>query len=207
MLYPRASEVEICLGGGYIFPKGNNGVERPTPVRKGDSMRALLPLFLLSAATLATAGAYAEARVVQTPYHEPKVVFDFYLDDPRKIDSALFWIRALMNPLIAEPYGMAPDAMDIVVVIHGMEIVTTVKHNEQKYQDAVDRMRYYADLGVKFKVCGIAAHDYGYVVGDFQDFVDIVPSAITELAYWQQQGYATIFPQVIDKKLSVEEIR
>ena len=29
-------------------------------------------------------------------------MFDFYFDDPRKIDSGLFWLRALLNPLIDE---------------------------------------------------------------------------------------------------------
>jgi len=149
----------------------------------------------------------AEAKFVQTPYKDPKVVFDFFLDDPRKIDSALYWIRSYMNPLIAEPYGLPPEAMEIVVVIHGTEIVTTVKHNKEKYPEAVERMNYYADLGVRFKVCGIAADDYGYHAGDFHDFIELVPSAITELAHWQQLGYGLISPQVLPKTFSIEEIR
>ena len=32
-------------------------------------------------------------------------------------------------------------------------------------------------------------------------------SAITELAHWQQQGYALIVPQILDKKLDLESIR
>ena len=35
----------------------------------------------------------------------------------------------------------------------------------------------------------------------------IVPSAITELAHWQLEGYALIKPEVMDKKFSIEEIR
>jgi intracellular sulfur oxidation DsrE/DsrF family protein len=68
-------------------------------------------------------------------------------------------------------------------------------------------MKYYAALGVKFKVCARAAQDYGYSAEDFQDFIELVPSAITELAYWQLQGYATIVPRIMDKKLSIEQIR
>ncbi len=68
-------------------------------------------------------------------------------------------------------------------------------------------MRYYASLGVEFKVCGLAARDYNYRASDFQDFVEIVPSAFTELAHWQQKGYALIRPQVYLKQKSKEEIR
>ena len=149
----------------------------------------------------------ALAQFVQTPYTEQKVVFDFYFDDPQKINSGLFWIRSLMKPLLDEPYGYAPEFLDIKVVIHGTEIVTVAKKNYARYQDAIERMRYYAQLGVEFKVCALAAEDFGYVREDFQDFVQLVPSAITELAHWQIQGYGLITPQVMDKKFSIEEIR
>jgi len=134
-------------------------------------------------------------------------LFEFYFDDPRKIGSALFWVRALIHPLMEAPYGYTPEDLSLVVVIHGTEIVTVAKKNEAKYQEAVDRMRYYADLGVKFKVCGLAAEDYGYALKDFQDFIHVVPNAITELAHWQQQGYALILPQVMEKKIDIESIR
>ena len=147
------------------------------------------------------------ASRVETPYEEPKVVYDFYFDEPEKINSALYWIRSLTNPLSEDPYNFAPEFMEIVVVIHGTEIVTVASNNYEKYKDAVERMRYYAALGVKFKVCGLAAEDYGYIDKDFHEFIEVVPSAITELVHWQQQGYALITPVVMEKKYSIEEIR
>jgi intracellular sulfur oxidation DsrE/DsrF family protein len=147
------------------------------------------------------------ARWVQTPYTEQKVVFDFYFDDPEKINAALYWIRSLMNPLMDAPYDIAPELLDIKVVIHGTEIVTLARKNAAKYHDAVERMRYYASLGVQFKVCGIAAQDYGYHLDDFYDFVEVIPSAIAELAHWQLQGYALITPKVMEKHYSIDEIR
>lgn len=147
------------------------------------------------------------ATRVQTPYTEQKVVFDFYFDEPAKINSALYWIRSLMVPLGEEPYNQAPEFMDIVVIIHGTEIVTVTKNNYEKYKDAAERMRYYASLGVSFRVCGLAAEDYGYKDKDFLEFIEIAPSAITELSHWQQQGYALITPVVTQKKYSIEEIR
>ena len=153
---------------------------------------------------------WAEEQVshaVQTPYSEQKVVFDFYFDEPEKINSALYWIRSLINPLMDEPYGLAPEFLDIKVVIHGTEIVTLAKKNIKKYKAAVERMKYYSMLGVEFRVCGLAATDFGYKTKDFQPFVKIVPSAITELGHWQQEGYAIIKPQIMEKKFSIEELR
>lgn len=165
----------------------------------------LLPFFQLALPVQADSA--GGATYVETPYEAPRVLFDFYFDRPDKIGSALFWVRSLMNPLTESPYDMAPEFMDIVVVIHGTEIVTLARKNYKKYREAVERMRYYAQLGVKFKVCALAAHDYDYDREDFQDFVELVPSAITELAHWQQQGYALITPQVLSKKVSIQEIR
>jgi len=147
------------------------------------------------------------ATHVQTPYAEQKVVYDFYFDEPEKINSALYWIRSLIIPLGEEPYNYSPEFMDIVVVIHGTEIVTVAQKNYEKYKDAVERMRYYAALGVQFRVCGLAAADYGYIDKDFYEFIKIVPSAIPELSHWQQQGYSLITPVVATKKYSIEEIR
>jgi intracellular sulfur oxidation DsrE/DsrF family protein len=147
------------------------------------------------------------AHYVETPYAEPRVVYDFYFNEPEAINSALYWVRSLMNSLMEEPYSMDPEMMDIVVVIHGMEIVTVAKKNYQRYKVAVDRMQYFSQLGVKFKVCGLAADDYGYALEDFHGFIEVVPSAINELVHWQQQGYALVTPTILSKKYSIEDIR
>jgi intracellular sulfur oxidation DsrE/DsrF family protein len=169
--------------------------------------RYLLTGTLVLLASAVSATGEQVSRAVQTPYGEQKVVYDFYFDDPAKINSALYWIRSLINPLMEEPYGIAPEFLDIKVVIHGTEIVTVARKNYEQYQDAVERMRYYSSLGVEFKVCGIAAHDFGYAVDDFQEFIEVVPSAITELAHWQLQGYALLTPVVMEKLYTLEEIR
>ena len=150
---------------------------------------------------------HASGKLVYPPYEDPKVVIDFFFDDPRHIHSALYWVRAFMNPLMEEPYDLAPEFMDIVVVTHGTEIVTLAKKNYERYKDAVERMRYYASLGVKFRICGLAMQDYSYVPNDMQEFVEVVPSAMTELVYWQQQGHGLLRPQIFEKRFSIEEIR
>ena len=162
-----------------------------------------LPILLL----LISAWARGAGTFVQTPYPPAKAVFDVYLADPHEIDSALYWVRSLFNTLTQAPYNYAPEDLHIVVILHGTEIVTVAQKNETKYREAVERMRYYADLGVKFLVCGQAAEDYGYSVRDFQNFIEVVPNAIAELAYWQQRGYALITPRIYEKRLSIEQIR
>ena len=167
-------------------------------------MKKFLAIWLMLVIALPALG---EGQVVQTPYKPAKVVFDFFLDDPNKMASALYWIRSLMNPLQDAPYGYAPEDLSIKVVIHGTEIVTVAKKNEKKYKEVVERMRYYAELGVEFKVCGQASEDFGYTAKDYQDYIQIVPNAMTELAHWQQEGYALITPQINIKRIATEKIR
>jgi len=165
-------------------------------------------LLLLAGLLFCHAGAQAEARFEQTPYgEEQKVVFDFFLDDPAKMGSALYWLRAYMNPLLDDPYGLAPEFMDIKVLIHGTELVTVAKKNYEKYHDVVERLKYYHALGVEIRVCALAMEDYDYQIGDMQDFIVVTPSAITDLAHWQQQGHALIRPIVNTRSRSMEEIR
>lgn len=167
-------------------------------------MKTMMALLLCLGLAAPALGA---GKAVATPYAPARVLFDFYFDEPQKIGSALFWVRSLVNTLQASPYDYAAEDTRVVVVIHGTEIVTVARHNEAKYQEAVDRMRYYADLGVSFRVCGQAMADFGYRIEDFQDFIEVVPNAITELAHWQQQGYALIVPQIQDKRFDIEAIR
>jgi len=169
-------------------------------------MPRLFVIVLISVFGL-TAQADEKSAYVNTPYTTQKVVFDFYFDDPQKINSALFWIRSLLNPLMEEPYGYAPEEMDIKVVIHGTEIVSLAKKNYKKYREAVERMRYYAGFGVQFKVCGLVMAEYDYNMKDFYDFVEVVPSAITELAHWQMKGYGLISPTIKQKKHAIKDIR
>ncbi len=149
------------------------------------------------------------AKFVQTPYSAPfKAVVEFYFDHPEKIGPALSWVSNIIVVLTNPPYSFMPDDIDIVVVIHGTEIVTTVKKNRDKYKEVVERMESLAMQGVKFKVCKMAAEMlYGYKREDFYPFIELVPSAITEILHWQQKGYALLIPRVLEKKVEREEIR
>jgi intracellular sulfur oxidation DsrE/DsrF family protein len=156
---------------------------------------------------VAAAHADPGAKIENTPYEEQKAVFEFYFDHPEKIGGALYWLLGMFHTLNEAPYAIAPDYVDVKVIMHGTEIVTLAKHNYEKYQDVVERMRYYTEFGVEFRVCAISAAEYGYKPEDFQDFVRIVPNAVTELVHWQSKGYSLIIPQVPEKHNSIEELK
>ena len=171
------------------------------------SRRRVLAAALALPAAWAHAQASAQARFVQTPYSNPKALVDVYLDHPAKMGAALYWVRSLVNPLVEPPYSMLPEDMSIIVLLHGTELVTVAKKNEAQYEDVVQRMRYYVSQGVQFKVCGLALKDFGYRAEDMQPFIEVTPSAMSELVHWQNRGYALVTPVVTDKKLATEDIR
>ncbi len=52
------------------------------------------------------------------------------------------------------------------------------KMGKERYLEVVQRMRYYASQGVKFKVYGLALQDFGYRLPDMQNFVEVATEAI-----------------------------
>jgi hypothetical protein len=172
-------------------------------------MSKLRPFLLLLTALLLPAQSQASsAEFVATPYaDEQNIVFDFYFDEPDKINPALYWLKALVDPLMAEPYNLSPDDINIKVIMHGTEVVALAKHNYERYKKAVQRMRYYADLGVEFRLCAMTARDYDYLPKDLQGFVQLIPSGLAELAHWQNQGYVLITPKIQEKRHAIADIR
>jgi intracellular sulfur oxidation DsrE/DsrF family protein len=147
------------------------------------------------------------ATIVNTPYEEQKAVFEFYFDHPEKIAAGLNWMLGMYYILNEEPYAIPPDFLDVKVVLHGTEVVTLAKKNYDKYGKLVERMRYYTEFGVEFRLCAISAQQYGYKPEDFHDFVKIVPNGITELIHWQSKGYSLIIPQALEKHNTIEELQ
>lgn len=188
----------------HFVPRSN---QKELPLRILPRLLSVIGTVLALLASLQAVPAGAQAKVVQTPYKHPKALIDVYLDDPAKLGAALNWVRGVMNPLTEAPYSMAPEDIPVIVLMHGAEIVTLARKNEARYHEVVQRMRYYAEMGVKIKICGLSMKDYGYTPADLYDFVEVTPSALTELMYWQNQGYALIPATVIDKKYSIEQIR
>jgi hypothetical protein len=159
-------------------------------------------VFLLICAYVLLAFSQEHAKYMQTPYQKPfKVVYEFFLDHPEKIRQALGWVSNVIFVLTNQPYGFTPEDIHIIVVSHGRELPVFAKKNREQYADIVERLESLSLYGVKFKVCKMAAEQiYGLSEKDFYPFVELVPSAITEIAHWQQQGYSLIIPQVFEIK-------
>jgi hypothetical protein len=58
--------------------------------------------------------------------------------------EALYWVRALINPLLESSHDKATGFMDIKLVIHWTELVMLAKRSYAKYRE---RMHYYPGLG------------------------------------------------------------
>ena len=136
------------------------GIQAHRPIRMPRSIRGFFFALIMALGTAHPV--LAQGTRVQTPYANPKAIVDVYLDHPAKMGAALYWVRSLVNPLTEAPYSLFPEDMSIIVLLHGTELVTVARKNEAIYEELVQRMRYYASQGVKFKVCGLALQDYGY---------------------------------------------
>lgn len=159
-------------------------------------MKTLVFIFLL----FGFLHAQEHARSVYTEYKKPfKVVYELFLDHPEKLRPALGWISNVLFVLTNPPYNFSLDDVDIVVVSHGREVPVFARQNREQYRDMVERMESLSLYGVKFKVCKMAAEQvYGLSERDIYPFVELVPSAITEIIHWQMQGYALMIPQVFE---------
>ena len=92
----------------------------------------VLFLFYMLSVTIVNADTKSSgtgAEIVYPPYEEQKAVFDFYFDHPAKIAGGLYWLLGMFHTLNEEPYGIAPDFLDVKVILHGTEIVTLAKSN------------------------------------------------------------------------------
>lgn len=120
-----------------------------------------------------------------------KAVFDFNFEDPEGVKRALIPISFFIKTV--QEYGpVSFDPYDLIVVLHGSEVVAFARQNYHQYRDIVDRSARLAEAGVKFEVCSVAADALGFSVDDFHGFIDVVPLGTYALAYHQQQGYALL---------------
>ena len=169
--------------------------------------RCLLGIGLLFLCQAGTAKEVEVPEILFPPYEEQKVVYEFFFDHPVKIYGALDWMRTHFLTLDGEPYDIPPDFIDMKVVLHGTEVVTLAKKNYERYSQVVQRMSYYAELGVEFRVCANTLKEFDYQPSDMQEFIRIIPSAVTDLTHLQNKGYALIIPRVHDKNYTNEELR
>lgn len=119
---------------------------------------------------------------------ELKVVWDFNFIDPKALGIGLGNLNSLLRTA-TEIGPRGSDALKVVVVSHGPELVVFDKQNYAKYKDLVDRAASLAKQGVRFEVCRSAARAIGLTPEDFHGFITVVPNGPYALAYWQSKGY------------------
>lgn len=142
---------------------------------------------------------------------ELKVVWDFNFTDPKALAIALGNLNSLLRTATEiGPHGT--DAMKIVVVSHGPEIVVFDKQNYAKYQELVDRAASMVKQGVRFEICRSAARAIGLTPEDFHGFTTVVPNGPYALAYWQSKGYTlyavgATMPTRLRSEFNKEDIR
>lgn len=146
--------------------------------------------------------AHFDGKSAHPTYQKPfKVLFHIFLDKPEKFRPALGWISNVFQVLTNPPYEFSPEDIKIVVVSQGREIPFFTLKSRMEHPDVYERLESLSLYGVKFKVCRIAAEQlYGLSDRDFYPFVELVPSAIVEIAHWQQEGYALVIPMLFDRE-------
>jgi intracellular sulfur oxidation DsrE/DsrF family protein len=117
-----------------------------------------------------------------------KVVWDFNFTDPKAVGVVFNYVNALLGAT-AEFGPHEIDAIKVVIVSHGPELVVFARKNYEKYKDIADRAASLAKQGVKFEICRNAATFLGFAAEDLHGFVTLVPPAPYALAYWQAKGY------------------
>jgi intracellular sulfur oxidation DsrE/DsrF family protein len=117
-----------------------------------------------------------------------RAVWDFNFVDPKAVGVVFNNVNALMRA--THEFGPHEvDALKVVIVSHGPEVVVFARQNYSKYKDVVDRAAAFAAQGVRFEICRNAAAAEGFKPEDLHGFVTVVPAGPHALAYWQAKGY------------------
>ena len=156
---------------------------------------------LLLSAGVAWAGPEEPSKFDGAALGAQKAVYQFNLERPEDLYQALGYMNNHLSGL--KEFGDIKKS-HIVVVAHGNELHMLSRLNRAAYPDIYERLKALADQGVTFRVCRNAANFRGYKPGDFYDVVTVVPAAMTDIAKWQQQGYAYISGAVINRTKRAE---
>lgn len=130
---------------------------------------------------------WGRAVAQEMEYAPQKVVYDVAVISRGALENVLDRVSYLNNLYGADPFDAA-----IVVVLHGDEIPMFAVENLVRYAELMERAQSLTVAGpIEFRMCTVAARAHGYVPGDIQGFVKMVPMADAELVRLQrEEGYA-----------------
>jgi len=128
---------------------------------------------------------------------EYKVIFDIYTDSPSlKMDNPM--LKKVVRYLqIHEQYGVPKKNMKVAVLLHGIatkNILTDKAYNKEFNIDNpnTELLRALRNAGVELYVPEDSLADGGYVSKDKSYNVQIALSALTELAWYETNGYKIV---------------
>ena len=107
-------------------------------------------------------------------------------------EDALEWVTVRLLHYIVRLRGGFPD-LSIVVVSHGDEMFALTSDEEELYPEVHERIRRLVDeQGVVVHVCGATAAANGVDASEFPHYVDVVPSASTQIRDYREFGFQVI---------------
>lgn len=163
-------------------------------------MRKLISALLLSMAASATAFAGPEdpSRFDGTKYVAQKSVYDFNFERPLDAKVALAYLK---NHLKAINEFGDPKNSHLVIVAHGNELHAFSRLNRAAYPGIYEELKALTDAGVTIRVCRNAARSRGYQPDEFYDVITVAPSAVSDLAKWQNEGYSYMYAEWFPRKV------
>ncbi len=93
--------------------------------------------------------------------------------------------------------GLAPENLEIVAVLHGSATKDGLKNSFYKNTIGEENpnlkiIKALKEFGVDFYLCAQSIVGYGFKEDEYSKYIDISPSAMTALVYFQERGYILI---------------
>jgi intracellular sulfur oxidation DsrE/DsrF family protein len=106
--------------------------------------------------------------------------------------EAYLWVLPRLQHYVRIMREVWPQ-IHLVILSHGDEIISLLEKNEPEYRSFHDNIRrLIATYDVDFQVCGAYAALSGIDESEFADFVDVVPSAPSQIKDYRQMDYKIV---------------
>ena len=127
---------------------------------------------------------WGRADVKAIDYAPQKVVYDVAAADEASFSRVLDRVSYLNTIYQADPFSAS-----IVLVLHGDEIPLFAIARLDRHRELMKRAHSLMLSGpIEFRMCRVAAHEYGLEPADIHGFVKIVPMADAEIVRLQREG-------------------
>lgn len=157
------------------------------------NMRILTLVLACFASAGALAGPDDPSRFDPVGYGAQNFLYDFNFAEPVHGLKALTFVRNHIRAL--KEHGDFENSR-LVIVAHGNELHALSRLNSAAFPNAYEELRDLVEQGVEIHVCRNAASGRGYQPDEFYDLITVVPTAMTDIAKYQGEGFGYIYPAV-----------